>query len=585
MAFPDVATYNFCPNPSFIDGTAGVVSLNSAAFFSDPRLNFALNVSTPGNAVNEGVQLPVGLMQDTVTGAASLQIQGSGTLLISAVDITASIVLSTTTVTLDPTMPWYNIQLTGLSLTNGDNFAVIIETPTIQSTQFWVTKVQYEPQTTANGGNLPTPYCDGDQPNCFWTGAQELSPSYKPFEYMISGAGLITTPGVAQFLASGEIVFLVNANPSLGPAVAYGGIDCSGIPFAGIESSTPGYPGGAPVYVNGGGTVVQTGVTEVALPGGLQDFAIWSAASDIDPALVTVGLNNAGTDNGTDIEGASGWQRIYGRFSVPNRLVSSAGWYTWNSGVYLGLGFDFTHIASGDGVNLAYVQTEISRMLDTGPSAYQRPRALVPVIGPTTANMVTNPAFASATTGWYAASYNASISLDSSHVITGQTNSLEVTTTVSSGAGAYTILADLVVGQEYTFSGYIYAQTSAITAVTPFAGSTTADPVALTAETWTRVDLTFTATESNTAAGFLATGIGSFDVAETMCSLGELVAYGDGNSDGWYWESTVGLSRSYYYERIQIAAQFINDILTQHIPLGQYFYDAEYFQPMAQVTS
>lgn len=583
MSFPDDFTYNFCPNPSFIDGTAGVVSLNSASFFSDPRLNSALNVSTPGNVVNEGVQLPSGQMLDTVTGAVSLQMQGTGTLTISAVDVTTSTVLGTTSLTMDPALPWYNVQLTGLALVNGDNLAVIIETPTIQATQFWVTKVQYEPTTTLNNGALPTPYCDGDQPNCFWTGAQELSPSYKPFEFMISGAGLISTPGTAEFLASGEIVFLVNANPALGPTVAYGGVDCSGIPFAGIESSTPGYPGGAPTYVEGFGNVVQTGVTEVALPSGLEDFAIWSNVIDIDPAMITIGYNNAGTDNGTDVESASGWQRIYGRFSVPNRLVSSHGWYTWNSGVYFGLGFDFQHVAVNDGVNVAYAQTEISRNLDTGPSAYQRPRALVPVIGPTTANMVTNPAFASATTGWYAASYNSSIGLDAVHVQTGQANSLEVTTTIAD-VGAYTVLEDLIVGQEYTFSGYVYPQ-SGVTAVTAFAGSTDSDPVTLTASTWIRVSVTFTATESNTTAGFLATGSGVFNVSETMCSLGGLVAYGDGNSDGWYWESTVGLSRSYYYERVQIAAQFINDILAQHIPLGQFYYDAEYFTPMAQVSS
>lgn len=571
------------PNPSFTDGTAGVLSLNSAAFFSDPKLNFALNVSTPGNVVNEGVQLPSGQMLDSVTGAVSLQMQGTGTFTVSAVDITTSAVLGSTGVTLDPVMPWYNVQITGLNLVNGDDLAVIIETPTVQKVNFWVTKVQYEPSTSLNAGVLPTPYCDGDQPNCFWTGARELSASYKPFEFMISGAGLISSPGTAEFLASGEIVFLVNSNPAIGPTVAYGGVDCSGIPFAGIGTSTPGHPGGAPVYVNGYGNVVQSGVTDVALPGGLSDFAIWSASSDIDPAMITIGYNNAGTSNGTDVVGSSGWQRIFGRFSVPNRLVSSSGWYTWNSGIYFGLGFDFTRIAASDGVNIAYVQTEISRNLDTGPSAYQRPRALVPVIGPTTANMVTNPAFRTADTGWYAATSNASIALDSVNIMAGTTNSLAATVTIT-GGGAYTVLEDLIVGQEYTFSAYIYAQTG-ITGVTPFAGSVNGTSVTLTTATWTRVSVTFTATESNVTAGFLATGTGVFDISQAMCSLGGLVAYGDGNSDGWYWESATGLSRSYYYERVQIAAQFISDILTQHIPLGQYFYDPVYFEPLAQVSS
>jgi hypothetical protein len=622
MAFPQNFTYNFNPNPSFIDGTQGVTSLNSASFFSDLKLNHALNVTTPGNAVNEGIQLPPGQMLDSVTGAVSLQIQGTGTLNVSAVDTTTSTVLDTLQVILDPVLPWQNIALTGLSLVNGDNLSVIIETPSIQQAQFWVTKVQYEPVTSANAGALPTPYCDGDQADCFWTGATELSASYKPFEFMISGTGLISAPGNAQFLASGEIVFLVNANPSIGPTTVYGGVDCSGIPFQGMETNTPGFPGGTPFFIEGFGNVVQAGVTEVSLPSGLSDFAIWSAAKDIDPAIITVGFNNAGTNSGTDTSGSAGWQRIYGRYSIPLRQISNAGFYTWNSGVYFGIGFDFTSIAAHDGVNVAYAQAEISRNLDTGPSAYQRPRALVPVVGPTNGNMVTNPAFESDITGWsgFGGNWASSIELDPVNVYNGQNNSLLVTG-LGSGLGTYIVVPDLIVGQEYTLSGYVWPNssnpaTSGIydiqAVVSPlvagsslsFAAAGSSLKIASTLNTplpgwtsgqkiWYRPSVTFRATKSNMIVGFYATGITgdnatsmSFDLAETMVDLGgTLTAYGDGNSDDWAWEGTAGLSRSYYYERVQIASQFIGDILAQHIPLGQFFYDAEYFVPMSQVSS
>lgn len=622
MAFPQNFTYNFCPNPSFIDGTQGVTSLNSASFFSDPKLNHALYVTTPGNVVNEGVQLPPGTMLDSVTGAVSLQMQGTGTLSISAVDTTTSAVLGTTSVTLDPVLPWYNLSITGLNLVNGDNLAIIVETPSIQQATFWITKVQYEPVTTVNNGALPTPYCDGDQPNCFWTGATELSPSYKPFEFMISGTGLISTPGNAAFLAHGEILFLVNSNPSIGATTVYGGIDCSGKPFQGIETNTPGFPGGAPFFIEGFGTVVQTGVTDVPLPSGLSDFAIWSASKDIDPALITIEYNNAGTDNGTDTSGSAGWQRIFGRYSVPLRQVSNAGFYTWNSGVYFGIGFDFTSIAAHDAVNVAYAQAEISRRLDTGPSAYQRPRALVPVVGPTTGNMMTNPAFQTATTGWsgFGGNWASTIALDSANTFNSQLHSLLVTG-LGVGLGACIVVPDLVVGQEYTLSGYVWpnsvnpatsgiydiqavvsplvsgssltfqASGSSLTTVTP--QTTPLSGWSSGQKIWYRPSVTFKATNSNMVVGFYAIGITgdsatsmSFDIAETMVDLGGvLTPYGDGNSDAWYWESTTGLSRSYFYERVQIAAQFINDILEQHIPLGQFFYDAEYFQPMAQVSS
>lgn len=622
MAFPNSFTYNFNPNPSFIDGTQGVTSLNSASFFSDPKLNRALYVTTPGNVINEGVQLPPGMMLDSVTGAVSLQVQGTGTLSIYAIDTTTSAVLGTVSVTLDPVLPWYNLSITGISLVNGHSLAVVIETSSVQQAQFWVTKVQYEPATAANAAALPTPYCDGDQAGCFWTGAAELSPSYKPFEFMLSGTGLISAPGNAAFLASGEIVFLVNSNPSLGPVTVYGGVDCSGVPFQGIETNTPGFPGGVPFFTEGFGNVVQSGVTQVSLPSGLRDFAVWSASRDIDPAIVTIGYSNAGTSSGTDTSGSAGWQRIYGRYSVPLRQVSSEGFYTWNSGVYFGIGFDFTSVASHDAVNVSYAQAEISRNLDTGPSAYQRPRALVPVVGPTNGNMITNPAFESADTGWtvFGGNWASTAALDAVNTYNGQTHSLLVSG-LGSGFGVYIVVPGLIVGQEYTLSGYAWPNstdpaTSGIydiqAVVAPLVtgsslsfqatGSSFSVAPPLTGpmpgwssgqKIWYRPSVTFRATNSNMAVGFYATGITgdsgtsmSFDLAETMVDLGgELTAYGDGNSDGWYWESTTGLSRSYYYDRVQIASQFINDILEQHIPLGQFFYDAEYFQQISQVSS
>jgi hypothetical protein len=235
--------------------------------------------------------------------------------------------------------------------------------------------------------------------------------------------------------------------------------------------------------------------------------------------------------------------------------------------------------------------------------------------------MMTNPAFQSATTGWsgFGSFWVSSVSLDSANTFNGQLNSLLVSGN-GVGLGAYIIAQDLIVGQEYTLSGYAWpnstnpafsgiydiqavaaplvsgtnltfqASGSSLTQVTlpstPLPGWNAGQKI------WYRPTVTFKATNTNMVVGFFAIGITgdsatpmSFDLSQTMLNLGGLTPYGDGNSDGWYWESAIGLSRSYFYERVQIAAQFINDILAQHIPLGQFFYDAEYFTPMAQVTS
>jgi hypothetical protein len=669
MAFPNDFTYNFCPNPQAVLGTTGAAALNGATITQMKRLGWnsqtSFQVQTPGNATGEGISLPPGTSLGTVTGAVSFQIQGGpANLNVIAIDTTTSTVLGTTSAVLDGMSPWQLVSITGLSLVNGDNISVYVETAVPVVSTFWIGAIQYEPSTTANAGALPTPYIDGNQPQGFWTGTANASASYKPFEFMLTGTGLIHAPGTSQFLSSGQVFRLVNLDPALGPTVVTGGVDVSGDPYPGIETNTPGIPGGVPFLVEGFGTVSLTAFTTISLPSGLTDFAVFKT-TDIDPAIIKIEGNNAGAAMGNT--SLPGWNRIYGQYTVPKHQQSNAGPYIWNDGVYMAMGDQFGSIVAGSAVNVGYAQVEVASAASPGPSAYQRPRSLVPVMGPTTFNYCSNPSMQNNTTSWTGINCSGpsvATTVSRSTVVypAGAIASLDLSGTTAN-IGAWLTATNLVAGQTYTISGEVWPTAAINTTgqlhdiqvfVSPRidqsysdniiydGGSSTLIPLTMvsggtsaiagteildggmssssylaaafigssltgqvpegtpmtswngSSRVWYRPFVTFKATEANMTMGFWGipvegfSGTLEFNVSQVMINLGDNpVPYGDGNSDGWGWEqgATAGNGRSYYYDRVVIASQYVEDILTQHVPLGQYAYQPEYFLPVSQYTS
>lgn len=636
MPFPSVYTYNFCPNPSFEGGITGASAILGATLFQDPGLAYtgshSLLVSTPGNASGEGVTLPPGAILGTATGAIQFQIQGAtptafGTLSVSAVDQTSSTVLGTTTVTFGPGISWQKVTITGLALVNAHNLAVLVETTTPQVTSFNIDAVQYEPSTSVNGGVLPTPYIDGDQVYGFWVGTAEASASYKLYQFQLSGSGSIRTAQLAaSFLQQGEVFFLVNTNPGLGPTKIKGGIDASGKAFPGIQTTTPGSWGGAPLPVSGFGLVVQSNITTVNTPSGVSGYGAWT--TDIDPAICFIGpasVQNSGIDTG----GTPGYTRPFGTFSAPIAFTPpSTGVNVWNTARYFAVGFQLGSMANNVAQNISKVQAEIQHLNQATPSAYQRPRALNTIVSPTSQNMVQNPSFDGGTSGWTA--QNSTLSIDTTaaetadgflHTGSPTPHALQVSGTVVQ-FGAWMTVTGLIVGQNYTVSGYAWPYSNTVgvngqlhdiqvlvgatTATGPLTwqalGSSVTGTVPATtpltswngsSPVWYRPEVTFTATSSTMNFFFMAVpitgfaGTMKFNLDCVMVSPGDnALPYGDGYSSGWTWQTggTPGNAPSYFYERMVVASQAVESVLAQHIPLGQYASQPVYNEPVTQFS-
>jgi len=404
MTWPNVYTYNFCSNPSFEAGIAGVSPVLGASVLQDPSVfqygSYSLGVTTPGNQTGEGVILPPGVALASSDGAVSFAIQANqpgdtGYLNVFAYSVAASGSIGSTTVYFDDTTSWQTVSITGLALVSGDTIAVYIETQFPQATSFNIDSVQYEPQTALNDGILPTPYIDGDQMFGVWVGTAEASASYKPYQFQIGDSGAITTQGAGSFLVIGASFPLVFTDPTAGPTQITGQIDLSGVPQTWIDGP----------YTGPGGSVAVPSFTVVYMLAGLDDFAMF-LPTDVDPAQSLVGWNNAGVSTGTNTSGSAGYTRPFATFTAPGNRVSNAGVNTWNAAAYFAVGYQVPSMTAGEAVNFSHVQSELvpwSSGNQIVPTAYTRPRALTAVIAPTELNYVANPAFYSeVSTGWTA---------------------------------------------------------------------------------------------------------------------------------------------------------------------------------------
>jgi hypothetical protein len=332
------------------------------------------------------------------------------------------------------------------------------------------------------------------------------------------------------------------------------------------------------------------GFNYVLMVAGLTDFAIFEPG-DIDPAICLVGWNNAGISTGTDASGNAGYTRSYATFSAPQLFQGSTGFNVWNQAAYFAVGYQVSSMTANEAQNVTHVQTELvpNSGSPTVPTAYVRPRALTATIAPTTMNFITNPGFASDLNFWTAVP-GTTLSLSSATSWTGL-YSAEMTGT-NAQVGSWINVPDLIVGEVYTASGYVKSTggaTAITVAVNPTSGFTYAagdtTPVTVGAD-WVRVTMQFEAPTSAVNLAFWSTGSGTqtWFLDNVMVSPGGLVAYGDGDWDGWFWESTPHESRSYFYERGNIAYAAIQDVLTNHLPLGVSAYEPVYFTPPTQYS-
>lgn len=623
--WPAAFAYNFNTNPSAEVDLTGYAILHpgttpevmTQADYGYSGL-WSVSVTTPGIMPGEGISTPVGTILSPVTGSASCWIYGeTGSLVVTAVENGTT--LGSAPVILDGS-GWQRVVLNGLAMATGnDPFQLLVQTAGTEAVTFLVDAVQYEPESPAND------YFDGSYPGASWEGDADESESVMLYEFPVSSDGSLYLDGSISFVVQGEIFSIGNADPSAGPVVMITGMmDISGTEHEIVPVTTPGRTAippaidtginGLPWEIAGGGT--WTSLVVVSPLSGFDNFAVWETGVDPDPAMSLIGVSNAGTKSGQ-----TSYNRIYGMFTPPLDQVDSAGQNAWNGARYMAAGFRIGSqgvyaTATPNGVNLVDVQVEKAPLGMMQPTAYQLPRAISTIVRPTSMNFVTNPGFEAGTANWSAAG-SATLAADTTEFVSG-TQSLKVTCT-SSGQGAEIMVADLIAGDEYCLSAYVFIQSPNIGSLAmtaggegtstgqfedPYYGGDTVYPgygqgpyggvtpstTAMATGAWTRPYLSFTAGGSSLTVSFEPTlvsgGTGNmvFNIDNVMVSPGqELQDYGDGSTDGWQWElgGTPGLSRSYYYERQQVAARAVESVLEQHIPLGISFYDPEYRIPPA----
>lgn len=588
MAWPNAYTVNFCPNPRFENDLSGCNAYGGASIYHDPGArrsgSHSLWCHTPGDNPGEGVVLAQGQVELTGQGCASFylvahDVDDFGTLNVVCQDVTANTTLASTTIDFDAsTGSWQRVVLNNLAFVSGHYITVYLETPHKQRCDFNVDWCQWEPQWSYNDHDTPTDYCDGSFTFGNWDGSEDASLSFKLYPFMISGQGNLATIGNGSLLNIGEIFYLVFSDPASGPAIDMGWVDLSGVPFLS--------PTGIRV---GGGTVNEAGFNYVLMVAGLTDFATF-LPGDVDPAISLVGYNNAGVATGEATVGNAGYSRPYATFSAPQVFQGSTAFNVWNQAAYFAVGYEIGSIGVNENQSITHVQAELvpNSGSPTVPTPYVRPRSLIATLAPTEMNYITNPSFEDSTVNWTAI-FGTTMTQVNTHAWTG-TYSAEMTGTATQ-VGAWINVPDLIIGEVYTASGYVYASTG-VTDITisinPVTGFTyqVGEVVAVTSGTWQRVSVQFTATASAMNVGFWSTGSGTqtWFLDGVMLNPGGLTTYGDGATDLWNWESTPGSSRSYFYERGNIAYAAVQDVLSNHLPLGISAQEPVYNTPVTQYS-
>ena len=293
-------------------------------------------------------------------------------------------------------------------------------------------------------------------------------------------------------------------------------------------------------------------------------------------------------------------------FYPPQQAIASGGQVLWNRAAYMAVGFTYKAVPAGIQQSLADVQVEKMPVVPGATRLRRVPAAPghLPLVKPSRLNYCPNPSIEVSTAGWTVIG-TASLSQDNSIAAAQGTYSLKVAVHAAND-GCYIVLPDLIAGDTYIASAQVQggpgledvmmavsgASTSSAQVGIPYGGNAILDigygqgpyggVEAGTADMptgqWFNPSVVFTAAESTVTLSFRALA-GSdvsypteFWVDAVLVEAGEILQpYFDGSwGTDYSWETggTSGLTRSYWYDRQEVSTGAVNDVLTQHTPLG-----------------
>lgn len=565
-------TNNFVANPSFQGGMAGysiILDANNNStgvmYLDDSDHLYgvqALLVITNGVEAGEGVNLYQVTVGSTTTYTASCYVKGSG-------NVSASAVVNGVSSSLIPVMltnQWQRIIFSGLALTSGNTVYIQLITTDVEVAQIQISGVQTEDSPLAH------PYCDGDQPGCFWN-AGYASTSYQPVANPATGTmAIITSTYGLNILVKGE-------------------------QFASVPGTLSSHDYLPVIFIGSSGPA--SAVT---------DFTV-SLLTDQDPAQ-TYGSWNNFTSSVTN----SGYTRLFGTFIPPADYIVSNGQFLYNRAAYGVPGWLFPSYPNAAAATIAKVQVENLPVTNlygaASPSSFDTPRNIHSIVEPNRLNFCPNPSIEANTTGWTAIG-SASIARDTTFYVgqLGNYDDMPYTTGVASlnvtvnanSDGVFINCPGLLTGFTYTATAYILAGpglanvlmsigngTTSITASSGTGydtglygaggyGGITTSGGNVSQNIWFRIPLTFQATAGTNAIEFFAsagTGITyptNFWVDAVLIEPGQNIgSYFDGNTPGdtYLWSGAINNSTSYFYAVKGSGSQAVSDSLAKHVPLG-----------------
>ena len=589
---------NLCPNPGFVAGTAGwsVTDTGTTLVQSNANVLYGSQagmVTTSGSIPGQGVYGPQGAYP-LAPGLASMTCSvfgETGTIRVSFVNTNEGTTLASQILVLDGS-GFQTVSFDAIPYSSGAGLYVLITTVgSPQAITFWVDGVMYTPD-----GYQVTPYIDGDQADCFWTGTPGLSPSYRPFQFAISSSLSFYLSGYCNAIEPGE-TFQVTDIPDLEFFVD---------PLEGATATV--------------GTIAAA----------FTDFGIWEL-TDPDPAQTYGWWTNAGT-----LSSHSSYQQIYGMFVPPLDYPVSGGAYAWRRAAYMAVGFKWAAVPNNTeqiltDVQLEYAQTSVGSA--SLPSAYQRARQLQVIVKPSRLNYATNPAFQLGTTGWSRLGATETMQVSTSmwpnnlstydNVAYTAFQSCLVTLNGTADSGIQLSVPYLIPGETYMASCYVSPLTNGLADLLASCGGNAADVAGLInpadgygvppygsgpygginasntplpTGTWTRVSFPFVAAGDtqtfSIAADYLSGGSAvinplvfpqKFFVTAILIEPGNILQpYFDGNcGPDALWETTggttvptsnggttPGLGRSYYYNQLQFGQSIVLNTLASNVPLG-----------------
>lgn len=604
---------NLCVNPGFEAGTQGWTVTDPGTTLVQSNLNpfygqQAGLVTTSGSIPGQGVYGPLGQFPAAPgLASATASVSGeSGSLLVSLVNTYGGTILASQIVVLSGS-GYQTVTFNAIPYPSGAQLYILITTVGApQDVSFNVDGVMYTP----DGTHPLTSYVDGDQANCFWTGTPELSTSYQPFQYPVSGALSFYLSGYCNAIEAGETF-------ALPPAQV---LEFSVDPLAGATA------------------------TVQSIAAAFTDFGIWEL-TDPDPAQTYGWWTNAGTNSSQ-----TGYQQIYGMIVPPLDYQVSGGNYAWRRAAYAAIGFKWASVPNNveqilTDVQLEYAKTTVGSA--TTPSSYQRARQLQVVIKPSRLNYATNPSFQNGTAGWSQVGTNVTMAVSNTvwpgdistydNVEYSAFQSCLVTLGGAADSGIQLSVPLLIPGQTYMASCYVMPNSGGLADLLASCGGGSADVAGLIEQgdgygsqpygtgpyggvlgsntpmptgSWTRVSFPFVAAADTEtfiiAADYLAGGSSvvtptvfpqSFYVTGLLIESGDILyPYFDGNSGpDACWEytggttnpvsqggTTPGSSRSYYYNQLRFGQGVVSTTLQSNTPLGISYATPLYATPPLQ---